>query len=812
MRYRRLGFILLAFYFVFLGGGVYYSLFFPLRYFHHAFMTVVLSAWLLRRIRRNKGLPETPLNLPIYALVVVWFVAAITGLDPRMSFEHTWFLVIHTLIFFVLVDLMQQGRQRWVMEAQFILAALVVVVSLLEIASWYFGLGITPQTQVGWIEVIGPGAWLPLTPVRLQLAFGISTWLGAYVAPLVLVAGAWALTARQRDFRRVLWILAGALALVTLLTFSRGAILSTLCGIGVFVGLQLLKQARQGFSRRAVLSITGLIGMGVAGLIGVWLISQNPARLTGDMRRLDMWRSAAEMVSDEPLLGVGTGMYGRALRSYRNPAVADDDFSAAHNLYLNIAAEIGIIGLGVGLLLALLLLRVWWQNWRKAASPMARLRHEAVCAALVGVAVHSIFDTFALGAVVSVYLVLLAYSVAGQASKRAVPATGKIWTSIASLVIVLGFGVWFLAVDAADLNFQRSLRDGETQLASAVAAANADPALRLYPLQVLYLSARAAETAEGGLSAYEEAVMLEPTWDTGWLNMAALAEQQGDVEAALAYLEQARKINYYNPGALHWARLAEATEVAADEEIIAAYVQAMDYEINALERDSRLPLSLFWSATPLRREALEQYLPTLPVDLQYRIADVHFPARLEKLIAEAPQTAAEWWVKGEYTLSMEQNAQMARDYFDEAIARDRTNGDYYVSRARAMRTSEPENALRDLKIAQLLGTKYEYPDAVRAQMTDVPEAQYTLKVNALPPRVVNADFEAVLFSRFAGFDVLPAMRSPGPGRAAMQPWYDIAAMYEAEGDIEGAARVYLAILDYAPDETEARAELARLNE
>src|SRR5690606_1144227 len=140
-----------------------------------------------------------------------------------------------------------------------------------------------------------------------------------------------------------------------------------------------------------------------------------------------------------------------------------------------------------------------------------------------------------------------------------------------------------------------SLRDGETQLASAVAAANADPALRLYPLQVLYLSARAAETAEGGLSAYEEAVMLEPTWDTGWLNMAALAEQQGDVEAALAYLEQARKINYYNPGALHWARLAEATEVAADEEIIAAYVQAMDYEINALERDSRLPLSLFWS-------------------------------------------------------------------------------------------------------------------------------------------------------------------------------------------------------------------------
>jgi hypothetical protein len=54
------------------------------------------------------------------------------------------------------------------------------------------------------------------------------------------------------------------------------------------------------------------------------------------------------------------------------------------------------------------------------------------------------------------------------------------------------------------------------------------------------------------------------------------------------------------------------------------------------------------------------------------------------------------------------------------------------------------------------------------------------------------------------------MRYPGPGAEAMQSWYDIAADYEANGDIEHAVQVYEAILDYAPDEVLAREELTRL--
>ncbi|HEX2907402.1 MAG TPA: hypothetical protein VHO69_11110, partial [Phototrophicaceae bacterium] len=138
---RRLTFILLAIYLVFLGGSAYYTLIFPIRVFHHLLLTGLLTLWLINRLRSRQGLPQTPLNAPIGAALVVWLISALASADPRMAFENLWLQLIHILFFFVLIDLFQRGRQRLVLETQFMLAALVIFLSALELASWYFGLG-----------------------------------------------------------------------------------------------------------------------------------------------------------------------------------------------------------------------------------------------------------------------------------------------------------------------------------------------------------------------------------------------------------------------------------------------------------------------------------------------------------------------------------------------------------------------------------------------------------------------------------------------------------------------------------------------
>ncbi len=800
MRFQRLGFVLLAFYLVFLGGSSYYNAIFPLRVFHHVIITVFLAFWLIGRIRRGWGLPKTPLNPGLYALIAVWLVSAAFSLDPRMSFEQVWFLVTHVLIFWVLVDYFQRGRQRLVLEAQFILAALVVMLSFLQLLSWYFGLGITPESRVGWFSVIGPGAWLPLAVEPLWMPLGVTTWLAAYTAPLVMLTAAWAVTTPRRDFRWVLWILSGILLLTIFLSFSRGGIIALGAGVGAFLLMRIVgsMRSRALFSREMLPKLAILGVFIIVGISAVFIISRLPERMSGDALRRDLWNSASEMIVDYPVLGVGPGMFGRALRTYRDPAVADDRIGTSHNLYLNTTAEIGVIGLVVCIVLAFLMLRDWWHHWQETPSENGRLRLEAVFAALVGVGAQSIFDTFTSTAVVSVFLLLLAYAVARQGGRLNKPPTASRWTAFGALAVVLGYGIFFIPVDIAQSRYLRSFQSGEQAVESVRSAEVLDPALHLYALQEDYLIA--------DRDAYLRAVALEPTWDTGWLNLAALAEREGDLQGAMEYLVQARQISNHNPAWLHWARLADQTSSAAEDVIIEAYLTAL----KSTRYNRNPPLSDFWSATSLRIRALEQYSQNLPVDIRYRLFTAHpLMGDADALVPGSPQTAAEWWVTGQ-DLLMKGQAEAAVNAFSQAIGLNRANGDYYVSRAWAEWMTDPDAAERDLNLGELLGTQFEYPNAVRVNLAKTPEDIYLLRAAALPPRALNQNFEGVLFTRPAGFELFSEMRYPGPGTEAMQPWYDIAANYEANGQVDRAINAYRAILDYAPDETQAQDELVRL--
>ncbi|MCU0482527.1 MAG: O-antigen ligase family protein [Anaerolineae bacterium] len=328
MRSHRLTFVFLAFYLIFLGGSAYYTFVFPIRIFHHAFMTILMGIWYFRKLRGD-GIPHTPLNLPLLAMCVVWGLSALFGVEPRNSIEGLWFVFLHLTLFFVLVDLFQRGRGRLVLETQFFMGAVIILLSSIEIASWYFGLNITPNTSVGWIDV----RLIPLAPIRLALAMNISTLLAGYVAPFIILTIGWALTVRRPDYRKALWMIAGALFIILILTFSRGGLLSLSVGLGAFIVMQLVGDEKRASLRKWLIPLA-LIG-GVSMVI-IFTISQ--ARSSGDEGRLDMYRSAVEMTLDNPILGVGVGNYGRVFREYRTPELARDRLASAHNLYLHTAS------------------------------------------------------------------------------------------------------------------------------------------------------------------------------------------------------------------------------------------------------------------------------------------------------------------------------------------------------------------------------------------------------------------------------------------------------------------------------------------
>ncbi|MBL8134201.1 MAG: hypothetical protein JNL42_20235, partial [Anaerolineae bacterium] len=322
----------------------------------------------------------------------------------------------------------------------------------------------------------------------------------------------------------------------------------------------------------------------------------------------------------------------------------------------------------------------------------------------------------------------------------------------------------------------------------------ADPHMGVYGLGAAVLRHQAGDPNAD--AAYAAALESAPTWDAGWINRAALAEARGDDAAALAYLDRARAIDRFNGAALHYARIAERTGADDLSDLVDAYRLGFDY--------LNLPLSAFWGETPARREAVGSLAADWTADapdLAYRLLRVHAPEQIAALTAVVeshdPPKPGDWWVLGEEALRAG-DAAAAFDWMDRAARAARTNGDYYASRARARIALDPADPVIeiDLRLAELLGARYESPNAIRAEIAPDEETRRRLWANAVPPQVVAQNFEGVSYAgRGVGFWIAPSMRPPGVGLAVLQPWVALAESYAAAGEVEAAEAVRRAIAE-----------------
>lgn len=795
MRARRYLLLLCAVYFIFIGGSPYYNQFLPVRVAHHVIMTVSLGLWLLTRLRR--GLPMTPLNPLLFGLVAVWGLTSITGLDPRVSLETSWLLLVNVMLFFVLIDLLQRGHQALLYEVQFFIASLVIILSLYHLASWYFGLGLFPGTNISWKGMT------PLVLPQLFVPMGVSTWLAAYTTPLTILSFCWGKAAKRSVVRRAFYVLASGLVVVTFLTFSRGGLVALGAGGATLVALFILPRWRT-FSVQTRVLLTGSTGVVVIAItVALLLISRNPGRVAGDSLRTDLWSSALSISADHLVLGVGPGEFGRALRDYRDPNYVDDRLGTAHNLYLNTLAEIGIIGLLVIGALVVLGTRITLQRVQAVTSLHARWQIFGVIAALVAFSTQSVFDTFTLPALVSLPILLTATLISGHLRTEIVRPSLAATSSRVGVVLLLGilllYGVAFIQWDRAHAAFNQSVRTGS--LDAALEAQALDPRLNLYTLQVHYLTAQQSTDLQEQISAYQSIIAIEPTWDLAWMNLAVLFERAGNAPAALDALQHAHAINNENGAILHWSRIAEEAELAAPEDIVDGYIEGY-------WGDRFLPTSTFWTTTPLRLRALDELVHLMWREVEYRVYSVLNPARTASLVLSDPTEAGDWWIKGEATVSSD--PVLAAEYFTEAIRLIPNNGDYYASRARAYQVFDPDAALRDLDVADLLGTRYEFPNATRALLASTSEQRLQFQLAAIPALVDDQNFEGVLYlGRVGPFTLLPEVRRPGPGADVLAPWYAAARDLEASGRTAEAMRMYQLILEYAPGETVSEIELQK---
>lgn len=214
----------------------------------------------------------------------------------------------------------------------------------------------------------------------------------------------------ERD-RVLLYAFASAMmAIALVMTNSRGGMLSMVCEILFLAAVAAVfrrrapreegEEAAGGGRVRAAAIRVGLgFAMIVAVFFGVLYFGGEDAlsRLVGTVNsedpttgRAHFWEGAVQMIKDHPVVGTGLGAFGSVYPRY-DTANGTYRLEQAHNDYLQILTDGGVVGGVLGLLFVVVLLRMALRRMQSHD----RVRRGVALGALAGCAgvlVHSFFD------------------------------------------------------------------------------------------------------------------------------------------------------------------------------------------------------------------------------------------------------------------------------------------------------------------------------------------------------------------------------------------------------------------------------------
>jgi len=272
--------------------------------------------------------------------------------------------------------------------AVIILAILVTGIAVIQLQAFDFhveqGLLTRPKVYerpTGWSgypEI----SHLAVVQLAILIAFlqQARTWSARLAIATLLAAGAIELVLL---YARMAWLaLAGVIVSAGIVTIREGQRL-------LMIGLVCVAVAGGGLLVWKNSTIQRL-GYGMVGLSQP--VAVDPAAPSLEIAtpgmRLDIWRRTGRMIGDHWLTGVGLGNFARIYESIYNPEINNDGRRGghAHNYWLQHAAELGVLGGAIVVMLWVTALRTAWT--RRAWS----VAHRAALYVLLAIAFRHIAD------------------------------------------------------------------------------------------------------------------------------------------------------------------------------------------------------------------------------------------------------------------------------------------------------------------------------------------------------------------------------------------------------------------------------------
>lgn len=359
------------------------------------FFPVLLLLWLFgwKRPFSEGNLRSIPApNRNLFFLLALYLIVCLFSVSvssfPELSLRGFIGKTLeYALLFIIAADLAAEPRTaRRAMQALLAAAGLVILWGLVQ-----EGLIHTAMYQGEARDFI---TGKRLDYVRMVGPYENPNDLATFLMVAGLAAAGWALRAGKSRITPVLWVSAALIAACLSWTRSMGGLL------GAFCGLALL-----GWIHRDNKQLLWSMAGAAVAAAGFFLITSSESLdklLTfsdiASNDRASMWQTGWSMFKDRPLFGHGLNTFMANYSSFapdagKNPAYA-------HNCYLQMAAETGILGLSIFVIFLTGLSRHLWSALRmrtagpaETAEPELRAALDGISAALLGFLVQSTFDT-----------------------------------------------------------------------------------------------------------------------------------------------------------------------------------------------------------------------------------------------------------------------------------------------------------------------------------------------------------------------------------------------------------------------------------
>jgi putative inorganic carbon (hco3(-)) transporter len=376
-------------------------------------LLIVWSAYVaLVAYRKRRSLQERLPASAIAVLLVLYICTAMLSVTQASSLHasaHVIARLLTAMLFFGATVLAVTDRRSllWVLGGMTASAALVGAHATLDYLSGAHGAGFITTSG----QLIG----------RATAGFGQPNQLGGFLVLLAPLAAAAAFMVRRGRTGFAVAALLAAFGVYA--SFSRGAL----------IGLAIVPFV---FLRGWRLWLAGPLLVLIVLLSAPTAVRDRFATLSSSGAevgtRTDIWRAALTIWEQHPVLGVGVGGFPLAYAATPIPGklfLPNTVFQPpphAHNLFLNILAEQGIIGFVVFLLVILIALRAC-VRLRAGPERFERILGTGLLAALLAFMVHNLFDVTLFDSVTGPYVFVLLglVAAAGLMTSPRMPAPAR---------------------------------------------------------------------------------------------------------------------------------------------------------------------------------------------------------------------------------------------------------------------------------------------------------------------------------------------------------------------------------------------------